>query len=184
MKVNRKHIVIDVESDGPIPGPYSMVCFGVVIVTPDVLTNPEKVITFYGQTCPISIIWRPDSLAISGFSRKEHEKFAKPEDTMKDFVSWLKINCPDGATMWSDNPAYDWQFINYYLHTYTGGNPLGRSARRIGDLYCGFYNDPYYPWKRFRDNKNFPHNHNPVSDSCGNASALVHLINQGFKLEL
>jgi hypothetical protein len=28
------YIIVDVESDGPIPQPYSMVCFGAVVLEP------------------------------------------------------------------------------------------------------------------------------------------------------
>jgi len=28
------YVMVDIESDGPIPGDYSMVCFGAVIVEP------------------------------------------------------------------------------------------------------------------------------------------------------
>ena len=56
--------MVDIESDGPIPGDYSMVCFGAVVVEPGL----EK--TFYGQTKPISGKWIPEALAISGFSRE------------------------------------------------------------------------------------------------------------------
>jgi hypothetical protein len=29
-----RYVMVDVESDGPIPGDYSLVCFGAVIVEP------------------------------------------------------------------------------------------------------------------------------------------------------
>ncbi len=29
------YIMVDVESDGPIPGDYSMVCFGAIVVEPN-----------------------------------------------------------------------------------------------------------------------------------------------------
>ena len=41
-------VVVDVEADGPIPGEYSMVCFGAVVVEPSL----QK--TFFGQVRPIS----------------------------------------------------------------------------------------------------------------------------------
>ena len=40
-------VVVDVEADGLIPGEYSMVCFGAVVVEPSL----QK--TFYGQVWPI-----------------------------------------------------------------------------------------------------------------------------------
>ncbi len=39
-------IVVDVEADGPIPGKYSMVCLGAVVVEPTLSR------TFYGRTRP------------------------------------------------------------------------------------------------------------------------------------
>ena len=77
-------ISVDVESDGKIIGINSMVCFGAVVVEPSL----KK--TFYGQTKPISKIYDPESLSISGFSRKEHEKFDDPVKVMTEFAEWLK----------------------------------------------------------------------------------------------
>ena len=42
------YVMVDIESDGPIPGDYSMICFGAVIV------EPELKWTFYGRLKPIS----------------------------------------------------------------------------------------------------------------------------------
>ena len=56
------YIMVDVESDGPIPGDYSMVCFGAVIVEPGLARD------FYGKFKPISEKWNPETLAVSGFT--------------------------------------------------------------------------------------------------------------------
>jgi hypothetical protein len=66
------YIVVDVEADGPIPHKYSMVCFGAVIAEPSMSK------TFYGQVRPIATDWIPDALAVSGFSRQDHENFEDP----------------------------------------------------------------------------------------------------------
>ena len=50
-------IMVDVEADGPIPGDYSMVCFGAVVVEPSLGK------TFYGRLKPISDQWIPEALA-------------------------------------------------------------------------------------------------------------------------
>jgi hypothetical protein len=50
-------IMVDVESDGPIPGDYSMVCFGAIVVEPTLQR------AFYGQLKPISEKWIPEALA-------------------------------------------------------------------------------------------------------------------------
>jgi hypothetical protein len=159
---------IDVEADGPCPGLYSMVNFGVVRVDRELTT------TFYGECAPISDKWIPDALAISGFSREQHEKFELPVVTMTRLLEWIKENNEgDRPIMISDNPAFDWQFMNYYLHCLTGGNPFGHSARRIGDLYSGLkgkFNASGRDWHKLRKTK---HTHNPVDDAKGNAEALI-----------
>lgn len=73
------YFIVDVEADGPIPNPYSMICFGAVVLTPTL----DK--TFYGQCKPISDVFVPDALAVSGFSRDETLTFEDPNDTMKRF---------------------------------------------------------------------------------------------------
>ena len=168
-------IVVDVESDGPIPNKYSMICFGAVVVEPSLAK------TFYGITKPISPLWIPEALAISGITRKEHNTFDEPEEVMKNFADWIDSVSKGRPVFISDNPAYDWQFINYYFHYYLGKNPFGFSARRIGDLYCGMVKDGYAKWKHLR---NTTHDHNPVNDAKGNAEALLKMVEMGLKLPI
>ena len=104
------YIVVDVEADGEIPSRNSIVCFGAVVVEPS-LTR-----TFYGKTKPISMEWNPSALAVSGFSREQHETFDDPKLVMVAFNSWLEENSNGKPTFISDNPAFDWQWINYYFH--------------------------------------------------------------------
>lgn len=157
---------VDVESDGEVPPIFSMVCFGAVLVEPGPLDQ-----TFYGQTAPVSTKWKPDALAVSGFTRDQHLTFRDPYEVMLDFDAWVQSLNKNGRPIFiSDNPAYDWQFINYYFHRYLGKNPFGHSARRIGDLYCGLMKDTRARWKHLRTTK---HTHHPVDDAKGNAEALL-----------
>lgn len=157
-------IVVDVEADGPFPGTYSMVSLGAVAVRQGLAER------FTIKVAPIGPNWIDSALAISGFTREEHEKFPSPHTELPKFRRWIE-NLGDGRkTMWSDNPAFDWQFVNYYLHRYAGGNPLGWSARRIGDVYCGLVGDLHARWKHLRETK---HDHDPLNDALANAEALL-----------
>ena len=158
---------VDVEADGPVPGPYSLVCFGAVLVK-DGFND-----TFYGTTKPISANHIPEALAISGFSRQEHEKFDDPRETFLKFRAWLTaVNAPGTSMIFiTDNLAFDWQWINYYFHVYGDGNPFGFSGRRIGDMYAGLVKDPRKPWKK--ELRTTKHDHNPVNDAKGNAEAIL-----------
>lgn len=165
--------VTDVESDGQIIGKHSIVCFGVVKLTPELDT------TFYGQMHPISDQWIPSALEVSGFNREQHLRFNKPFDVMTAFAEWLKANSIGKPVLISDNNGYDASWINYYFHVYYGSNPFGWSSRRIGDLYCGMVKDTFAKWKQLRVTR---HTHNPVDDARGNAEALLKMKEMGLKI--
>jgi hypothetical protein len=169
------YIVVDVEADGPVPGLFSMICFGAVVVEPSLSK------TFYGTTSPITSAYNPEALAVSGFSRKEHENFTDPLVTMQAFDRWIKTVSIGHPIFISDNPAFDWQWINYYFHWLLGKNPFGYSGRRLGDLYCGMVKDTRAAWKHLRKT---PHTHNPVDDAMGDAEVLLQMQEMGLKIKL
>lgn len=181
--------VVDVESDGPILGKHSLVCFGAVRLDHELQT------TFYGQTRPISEHYDEKALAVSGFSRQEHESFDDPKLVFERFAGWLTETTLKGRPILiSDNNGYDASWIHWYFNTYRGANPFGFSSRRIGDLWAGFENDTSLQWKwmrrqEFTDkegrvHKGFLHTHNPIEDALGNAHALLYMVNEGLNLKL
>lgn len=172
--MSKELIVVDVESDGPCPGLYSMVCFGAVVVD----KNLNKI--FEGKIKPISNKFCQQSLSISGYTRQQHEKFDEPVDVMHKFYEWI-IQSTKSPIFISDNNGYDWQFINYYFHAFYGKNPFGWSSRRISDLWCGYKNDMHAKWKNMRKTK---HTHNPVDDALGNAEALLEMKRLGLNLTI
>ena len=164
--INMSYIVVDIESDGPIPGDYSMISFGAVLVN----ENLDK--TFYGKIKPISENYIPEALAISGFSREETLEFDDPYETMAKFEEWIKQNSKGRPIFISDNNGFDWMFICWYFHHFLKRNPFGYSSRRISDLYCGIVKDTFASWKHLRKTE---HTHHPVDDAKGNAEVLLYM---------
>jgi len=170
------YIMVDVESDGPIPGDYSMICLGAIIV--DESLNK----TFYGKLKPISEKWSAEALAISGFSRIEAMSFDDPKNVMQEFENWIKENTKDKIYFISDNNGYDWSFINWYFHHFIGNNPFGYSSTNLGSLYKGLVKDTKKNFKHLRETI---HSHNPVDDVKGNAEALLKMKKEmGLIIEL
>ena len=98
-----------------------------------------------------------------------------------EFEKWLKQF--DGRPIFvSDNPAYDWQWINYWFWHTLKRNPFGHSARRIGDYAAGrsknFRNSS--KWKKLRITK---HDHNPINDCLGNLEAFKRIENGEYDNE-
>ena len=166
--------MVDIESDGPIPGDYSMICFGAVIV------EPELKRTFYGQLKPISSNFIPEALAVSGFTREATMAFNDPKSVMESFLDWVKTECKGRALFISDNNGFDWQFINWYFHHFLGSNPFGFSSTNLGSLYKVLVKDTFQNFKHLRQTK---HTHHPVDDARGNAEALLAMKDQmGLKI--
>ena len=170
------YIMVDIESDGPIPGDYSMISFGAVLVDEQL----DK--TFYGRVKPFSDKFIPEALAVSGHSREETLSFEEPAKVMKDFGDWIQDNVKDKPIFISDNNGFDWMFICWYFHHFTGANPFGHSSQNLGSLYKGIEKDTF---KNFSYLKKTKHTHHPVDDAKGNAEALLALKKDfGLKIKL
>lgn len=169
------YVMVDVEADGPIPGDYSMICFGAVIVEPTL----ER--TFYGRLRPISDKFIPEALSVSGFSRQETLEFDDPKAVMESFAVWLREQCRGRTMFVSDNNGFDFQFINWYFHHFIGSNPFGHSSTNLGSLYKGMQKDMFVNFKHLRRTK---HTHHPVDDARGNAEALLDMKGMGLKISL
>lgn len=115
--------------------------------------------------------------AVEHKTRRTFHGYNAMRDTFDAFEYWLK-QVSDGRPVFvSDNPAYDWQWINFYFWKHLGRNPFGHSARRIGDFYAGLVHNWYetQAWKGLRQT---PHDHNPVHDALGNLEAWEQLMKQ------
>jgi DNA polymerase III epsilon subunit-like protein len=168
--------MVDVESDGPIPGDYSMICFGAVVVEPGLSR------TFYGQLRPISERFIPGALEVSGFTREQTLHFPEPAGVMHSFADWLRGISKERLMFVADNNGFDWQFINWYFHHFTGSNPFGFSSTNLGSLYKGMVKDVFQTFKHLRRTK---HTHHPVDDAIGNAEALLTMKDElGLKIRL
>ncbi|MCC6458861.1 MAG: 3'-5' exoribonuclease [Saprospiraceae bacterium] len=170
------YIMVDIESDGPIPGDYSMISFGAVLVREPL----DK--TFYGRLRPISDRFIPEALAVSGHSRAETLAFDDPKQVMTDFADWLKATCSDQPIFISDNNGFDWMFVCWYFHHFLGKNPFGFSSQNLGSLYKGMEKDMFKNFKHLRQTR---HTHHPVDDAKGNAEALLTMKNaMGLNIKL
>jgi hypothetical protein len=170
------YIMVDVETDGPIPGDYSMVALGAVVVEPAL----ER--TFHGRLRPISERFLPEALAVSGFERAETLAFDAPEAVMAGFAAWVAAHGGKRPIFISDNNGFDWMFVCWYFHRFLGRNPFGHSSQNLGSLYKGLVKDTFATFKHLRRTA---HTHHPVDDARGNAEALLHMKRElGLKIAL
>ncbi|MBN1601152.1 MAG: 3'-5' exoribonuclease [Chitinispirillaceae bacterium] len=158
------YIMVDIEADGPIPGDYSMICIGAVLVSDDLSK------TFYGTLKPISEKYDVDSLQIAGFTREQTFQFDDPQDTMVRFEQWIKEHGGEHPLFVSDNNGFDWMFVCWYFHHFLQRNPFGFSSMNLGSFYKGVVKNVTRSFKHLRKTR---HTHHPVDDAKGNAEALL-----------
>ncbi len=101
---------------------------------------------------------------------------------MSRFADWIRGVSGDRPYYISDNNGFDWQFINWYFHHFTSGNPFGHSSTNLGSLYKEVVKDMVVNFKHLRRTE---HAHHPVDDAKGNAEALLATREQyGLKIRL
>lgn len=134
MTVKREvFISIDVETSGPIPGEFSLLSIGACHVDDD--NN-----SFYCELKPINNNADPKALEVTGFVLEDLARTGEnPKDAMDALGAWVKKTIGDDATpvFVGFNAPFDWSFINYYFHKFTGANPFGFSALDVKAYYMG-----------------------------------------------
>ncbi|WP_043259778.1 3'-5' exonuclease [Streptomyces hokutonensis] len=128
------YISVDVEADGPIPGPYSMLSLGAAVAgTQDAdgftAADPEKQ-TFYRELRPIGTEFVPEALAVSGLDRERLlDEGAEPAVALAEFSAWVREVAVGAQPVMCGYPAsYDWMFLYWYLIRFTGASPFGHSG--------------------------------------------------------
>ena len=120
----------DIEADGPIPGPYSMISFGLCVAgTFDgrvfTAADPAEQ-TFYAELRPISDEYDPEALAVSGLDRDELLRAGR----VAEAATWVTETAAakGGTAVFAAYPlGFDWMWLYWYLIRFTGASPLGHS---------------------------------------------------------
>ncbi|MFE6822589.1 3'-5' exoribonuclease domain-containing protein [Streptomyces sp. NPDC057690] len=128
------YLSVDVEADGPIPGPYSLLSLGAAVAgrqDADGFTaaDPTRQ-TFYRELRPISDEFVPEALAVSGLDRERLiEEGLEPALALAQFTRWVREVSGDAQPVMCGYPAsYDWTFLYWYLIRFTGESPFGHSG--------------------------------------------------------
>ncbi|MEV4140410.1 exonuclease [Dactylosporangium sp. NPDC049742] len=124
---------LDVEADGPIPGPYSMVSVGLAVAgrsDGEFRAADPAAETFYRELRPISDDFVPEALAVSGLDRAALLRDgADPAAAMGELSDWVTRTAGNGRPVIVAYPAvFDWMFLYWYLLRFTGSSVFGHSG--------------------------------------------------------
>jgi DNA polymerase III alpha subunit (gram-positive type) len=126
-------ISVDVETAGPIPGEFSLLSIGACDVD-------DESRSFSIELKPINRNADPKALEVTGLSLEIlAERGEEPAAAMEAFGNWAQSLAGEDATpvFVGFNAPFDWSFVNYYFHRFTGANPFGFTALDIKALYMG-----------------------------------------------
>lgn len=124
----------DVETDGPIPGPFSMLSFALVYAGSFDGKRFERPKTyqkvFYVELKPISKQFQEEALRVNGLDRERLcLEGASPEEAMTSASRWVRENAARGKPTLIAYPlSFDWSWLYWYFVQFSkDGSPFGYS---------------------------------------------------------
>ena len=176
------YVSTDVEADGPIPGPHSMLSFGSAAFR----RNGEMVGTFSANLellpgaspDPRTQAWwesQPEAWAACRTS------LLAPEEAMRAYHKWLR-SLPGKPVFVGYPAAYDFMFVYWYLIRFAGESPFSHSACDIKTAAMIALRRPY----REATKKNMPrewfgeqpHTHVALDDAIGQGVLFCNILRQ------
>jgi hypothetical protein len=124
----------DVETDGAIPGPFSMLSFALVYAghyDGHYFSRPTNYNRyFYRELKPISDDFDPEALAVNGLNRTELVySGTSPDTAMNEAFEWIQHASGAGNPVLVAYPlSFDWTWLYWYFMRYSiRGSPFGHS---------------------------------------------------------
>jgi hypothetical protein len=183
----------DVETDGPIPGPFSMLSFALVYAGSydgERFVRPENYShSFYRELRPISDTFQEEALRINHLDRdrlcREGEE---PQIAMKDAFIWVTEVAGAAKPVLVAYPlSFDWTWLYWYFVRYSAmGSPFEYS--RCFDIKTAFAVKAGLPISEAGRSKlnhtlipNRPHTHHALDDAIEQAEIFANVFDwNGF----
>jgi hypothetical protein len=170
----------DVEADGPIPGPHSMLSFGSAAFLKDktmVGTFSANLLTLPGSNGhPDTMRWWKRNPAAWDACRVDPRD---PAEAMPRYVAWLK-SLPGSPVFVAYPAAYDFMFVYWYVMRFAGESPFSHSALDIKTYAMALMGSAY----RASVKKNMPrewfgeqpHTHVALDDAIGQGELFCNML--------
>jgi len=124
----------DVETDGPIPGPFSLLSFAFVfagVFDGQQFTRPPSYQhTFYAELKPISDHYEAEALRINRLDRDRLIiEGRSPESAMNEAASWIREIAGNAQPVLVAYPlSFDWSWLYWYFMRFCAqGSPFNHS---------------------------------------------------------
>ncbi len=123
----------DVETDGPIPGVFSMLSFALVVAGTfdgDEFKPSNLRTTFYRELRPISNEFQPEALRVNGLDRTRLlAEGGEPGIVMTEAAQWIKgVVGQDKPILVAFPLSFDWSWLYWYFIRFArDGSPFNHS---------------------------------------------------------
>jgi hypothetical protein len=176
------YVSTDVETDGPIPGPHSMLSFASAAFRPDktlVATFTANLAELPGAAGhPDTLRWWQTQPAAWAACR---ENPRDPAAVMPEYVTWLKA-LPGKPVFVAYPAAFDFLFVYWYLIRFAGESPFSHSALDIKTYAMALLGTAYrdstkrnMPRRWFDD---VPHTHVALDDAIEQGRLFCNMLRE------
>jgi hypothetical protein len=163
------YVSVDVETDGPIPGPHSLLSLGAAAFNAQgelLATHSVNLQLLEGADGhPETMAWwasQPDAWAAA---RRDAQP---PAQAMAAFAAWLR-SLPGKPVFVGYPVAFDFLFVHWYLVRFTGGSPFSHSALDIKTYAMALLRTPFRESTKRRMPRRWfsrePHTHVALDDA-------------------
>jgi hypothetical protein len=174
------YISTDIETDGPIPGPHSMLSFGSAAYTASKQLLDTFAANLFTLPCavghPATMAWwqkQPEAWA-------DHRRdLREPTEAMTAYVAWIKAL--PGKPVFVAYPAgFDFLFMYWYMIRFAGESPFSFSALDVKTLAMATLGLDYresikrnMPKHWFDD---LPHTHKALDDAIEQGAMFCNIL--------
>jgi hypothetical protein len=176
------YVSTDIETNGPIPGVYSMLSIGSAAYQAD----KTRLSTFSAnlETLPNAITdaktmewWQTQPEAWAAC----RENLQSPEAVMKNYVAWLK-QLP-GKPVFVGYPAgFDFTFVYWYLIRFTGESPFSFAALDIKSFAMAMLKTDFQEVTKRKMPRHWfddlPHTHKALEDALEQGALFCNMLRE------
>lgn len=176
------YVSTDCETDGPIPGPHSLLAFASAAYLADktlvatFTANLELLPGAHGH--PDTMTWWSTQPAAWEACRRDLED---PEAAMRRYVAWL-AQLPGKPVFVAYPAGFDFMFVYWYLIRFTGSSPFSFSALDVKTFAMALLGGDYrgavkrnMPARWFDA---FPHTHVALDDAIEQGALFCNMLRE------
>ncbi len=185
MQTPEIYISTDIETDGPIPGPNSMLSFASAAFQAD-----KTMLSTFSANLTLLPGAKGDAKTMEWWASNQtaweasREDLQDPAKAMVDYVTWIK-SLPGRPVFVAYPAGFDFLFVYWYLIKFAGESPFSFSALDIKSYAAAMLKVPYrdavkrnMPKSWFDD---VPHTHVALDDAIEQGRMFCNMLAQNRK---